>query len=145
MNRITFLVLFMLFAPCGTSRADIISLSDGSIFEGEPTRKEGKWLMFRVAKGTVGMMGKYVASVEEREPTADERTKLLRFKTGRYDVTLKADFMTPFENEVMDEGFVLADENPDMSDETMTRILGEKFDIPPIIVDMIYDKWFRMW
>ncbi|MCP4365536.1 MAG: hypothetical protein GY800_09600 [Planctomycetes bacterium] len=91
MNRTTFLPVFMLFLSCGTGLPDVVTLYVESIFEGELTKKEGKW------------------------------------------------------NEIMDEGFALADENPDMSDETMVGVLGKRFDVPPIIVDMIYYKWFRMW
>ncbi len=39
MNRVTLLVLFMLFAFCGSGLADVITLSEGSVFEGEPGEK----------------------------------------------------------------------------------------------------------
>ena len=144
MNRITFLVLFMVFAFCGTGIADVITLWEGSIFEGELVERKKDFVMLKVPEGPVGMPDEAVATIEDRVPTADEKAKSLRFKTERYDVTLQSDSMTPFEEEVIAETRVLLDEDPDMSDETITRITSEKFDLPTVIVNMILFKALSM-
>lgn len=144
MDRITFLVLFMVFAFCGTGTAAVITLWEGSIFEGELIEKKKDFVMLKVPEGTVGMPDEAVATIEDRVPTADEKAKSLSFKTERYDVTLQSDSMTPFEEEVIAETRVLLDEDPDMSDETITKITSEKFDLPTVIVNMILFKALSM-
>ncbi len=132
MNRATLLVFFMMFAFCSTSLADVITLNEGSVFEGEPVEKDEGWTVFRVAEGTVGMGDENIVSIEDRKPTADEKARLIRFKTERYDATYESDFVTPFEEDVM-RLYVFGCYKK-LSEKTCVEILAEKFDLPPIIV-----------
>ncbi|MEE9583996.1 MAG: hypothetical protein V3W51_00805 [Candidatus Brocadiales bacterium] len=144
MKKTIFLPFIMIFLSCGTGLADVITLWEGSVFEGELVKTEKDWVMFRIPEGSVGMPDEAVVTIEDREPTADEREKLIRFKTERYDVTIKSDSMTPFEEEVVAETIVLSDKNPDMPNETITKILAEEFNLPTMIVDMILLKALLM-
>ncbi len=144
MKKTIFLPFIMIFLSCGTGLADVITLWDGSVFEGKLVKTEKDWVMFRIPEGSVGMPDEAVVTIEDREPTADEREKLIRFKTERYDVTIKSDSMTPFEEEVVAETVVLSDKDPDMPNDTITRILAEEFNLPTMIVDMILLKALLM-
>ena len=96
MNRVTLLVLFLLFAPCGTSHADVVTLAEGSVFEGTVYEEDQLGYSFRVDGGIIVLLHPFVVSVENRTPTENERGRLIRFKTKRYDVTEEsADSMTP--------------------------------------------------
>jgi hypothetical protein len=142
MNRVTLLVLFLLFAPCGTSHADVITLEDGSVFEGKLDEKKEAMTWFKVVDGTVGLGDEKVVSVEDRKPTTDEKARLIRFKTERYDVTEEsADSMTLYEEEVLEE----SRRNSDTFDDAHVRIVAEKLDLPPIIVEMIFIKAWWPW
>ncbi len=143
-KRVTFLVLFMMFAFCGTGIADMITTWDGSVFEGTLVKTKKDWLMLKVPEGTVGMPDEAVVAIEDREPTADESARLIKFKTDRYDVTLQSDSITPFEEEVVAESNITLDENPDMPGATITKILAEEFNLPTVIVDMILFKALSM-
>ncbi len=136
--------MFMLFTSCVTGMADVITAWDGSVFEGEVVKTKKDFLMLKVPEGTVGMPNEAVVSIEERELTADESSRLVKFKTERYDVTLQSDSMTPFEEEVVVESNAVVDENPDMPDEAITGVLSQDFNLPTLIVDMILFKAFSM-
>ena len=145
MDKIALLVLFMLFAPCGTGLADVITLRDGSICEGELVKKqEGlRDKVFKVAGGTVSLgypdLSGAIVSIEDREPTADEKARLIRFKTERYDVTLESESFTPFEGDVID--LYWGDSwGRGLSSEAIEKILAEKFNLPQIIVVLILNK-----
>ncbi len=144
MYRTTFLVLFMLFTSCVTGMADVITAWDGSVFEGEVVQTKKDWLMIKVSGGTVGMPDEAVVSIKDRELTADESSRLVKFKTERYDVTLQSDSMTPFEEEVVTESNAVLDEDPDISDKAITKVLAQDFNLPTIIVDMILFKAFSL-
>ncbi len=150
MNKMALLVLFMLFAFCRTSHAheidlnvtmlDVITLNDGSVFEGRQVRKDEVETMFRVADGIVGIKSTDIVSVELRNPTADEKARLIRFKTERYDATYESDFVTPFELDVV-RLYVFGCEGK-LPEKTCVKILAEKLDLPPIIVQWILE--FKM-
>ncbi|MCP4366364.1 MAG: hypothetical protein GY800_13855 [Planctomycetes bacterium] len=144
MYRTTFLVLFMLFTTCVTGMADVITAWDGSVFEGEVVKTKRGWLMLKVPEGTVGMPDDAVVTIEEREPTADESASLVKFKTEDYNVTLQADSVTPFEEELVVESNAILDENPDLPDEAITVMLSQNHGLPTLIVDMILFKAFSM-
>ena len=129
MNKITLLVLFMLFAFCGSGLADVITLSEGSVFEGEPGEKKEAMTWFKVVDGTVGIGNRKIVSIEDRKPTADEKARLIRFKTERYDVTIESFSVTPFEEDLMDLYYSGLDQ--DLSSETRIKVLAEKFNMPP--------------
>ncbi len=141
MNRITLLVLFMLFAFCGAGLADVITLNDGSVFEGEVVEKDEVGTVFRVAGGTFGLLESKIVSIEDREPTADEKARLIRFKTERYDVTMEALSVTPFEEELIRLYFGCLAQ--DLSDEACRKMLAEKFNLPPIVVQEVLGS--KMW
>jgi hypothetical protein len=134
----------MLFTSCVTGMADVITAWDGSVFEGEVVQTKKDWLMLKVSGGTVGMPDEAVVSIKDRELTADESSRQVKFKTERYDVTLQSDSMTPFEEEVVTESNAVLDENPDISDKAITGILAQDFNLPTIIVDMILFKAFSL-
>lgn len=144
MYRTISLVLFMLFTSCVTGMADVITTWDGSVFEGEVVKTKKDWLMIKVPGGTVGMPDEAVVSIKDRELTADESSRQVKFKTERYDVTLQSDSTTPFEEEVVTESNAVLDENPDISDKAITGILAQDFNLPTIIVDMILFKAFSL-
>ena len=132
----------LIFLSCSTGLADVIILKDGSVFEGEVFEKDEGWTVFRVADGTAGLGGERVVSIEDKKPTADEKARLIRFKTGRYDVTEEsADSMTIYEEEVLEE----SRRNSDTFDDAHVRMVAEKLDLPPIIVEMIFIKARRPW
>ena len=137
MNRIALLVLFLLFAFCSTGLTDVITLYDESVFEGERV-KEKSSRMYKVADGTVLIVNMWIVSIEDREPTADEKARLIRFKTERYDVTCKSNSMTPLEVDVLDSFWDDIDQG--LSDEACVKNAAEKFNLSPIIVDMIIGK-----
>ncbi len=146
MNRITLLVLFMLFAFCGTSHADVVTLAEGSVFEGTVYEEDQLGYSFRVDGGIIVLLHPFVVSVENRTPTENERGRLIRFKTKRYDVTIKlgsleTGSLTPFEEEVMDELNTLAGIEPAIPYPTILSLVAEKFNLPTIIVLLIDDKW----
>lgn len=137
MNRITLLVLFLLLAPCGTGHADVITTFDGSVFEGQRV-KEKSSRMFKVAGGTVLIVNMWIVSIEDREPTADEKKRLLRFKTERYDVTWESNSMPPLEVDVLSSFW--DDIEQGLSDEACVKNAAEKFNVPQIIVELIVAK-----
>jgi hypothetical protein len=137
MNRVTLLVLFVVSAFCGTSTADVITTWDGSVFEGELGEKKEAMTWFKVVDGTVGIGNRKIVSIEGRKPTADEKARLIRFKTERYDVTNESFSVTPFEEDLMDLYYSGLDQ--DLSSETRIKILAEKFNMPPIIVQEILE------
>lgn len=137
MNKIALLVLFMLFAFCGSGLADVITLSEGSVFEGEPGEKKEAMTWFKVVDGTVGIGNRKIVSIEDRKPTADEKARLIRFKTERYDITIESFSVTPFEEDLMDLYYSGLDQ--DLSSETRIKVLAEKFNMPPIIVQEIIE------
>ncbi len=141
MNKLTLLVLFMLFAPCSTTLADVVTTFDGSVFEGEVVEKHEAMTTFKVADGTVGIGNTDIVSIEDRKPTADEKARLIRFKTERYDVTFESGSVTPFEEELMN--LYYSDLDQDLSSETRVKILAEKFNLPPIIVQHIIE--YKVW
>ena len=143
MKRATLLILFMLFAPCGTSVADVITLRDGSICEGTLFAEDEEGRFFKMDGGNVFFYFKDLVGIESRTPTENERARLIRFKTERYDVTHTGESMAPFEIEVEDEYHALKDRNPDMSYDSHEKLIAEKFNLPPIIVSMILEK--RYW
>jgi hypothetical protein len=124
--------------------ADVITTWDGSVFEGEVVKTKKDWLMIKVPGGTVGMPDEAVVSIKDRELTADESSRQVKFKTERYDVTLQSDSTTPFEEEVVTESNAVLDENPDISDKAITGVLAQDFNLPTIIVDMILFKAFSL-
>ncbi len=136
--------MFMLFTSCVTGMADVITAWDGSVFEGVVVKTQKDWLMLKVPGGTVGMPDEAVVSIKDRELTADESSRLVKFKTERYDVTLQSDSLTPFEEEVVTESNAVLDENPDISDKAITGVLAQDFNLPTIIVDMILFKAFSL-
>ena len=136
--------MFMLFTSCVTGMADVITAWDGSVFEGEVVQTKKDWLMVKVSGGTVGMPDEAVVSIKDRELTADESSRQVKFKTERYDVTLQSDSMTPFEEEVVTESNAVLDKDPDISDKAITGILAQDFNLPTIIVDMILFKAFSL-
>ncbi len=146
MNRATLLVFFMVFAFCGTSLADVITTFDGSVFEGELTRKdkEEDTMVFATTDGKVAMWYSDVVAIEDRVLTVDEGARLLNFKTEDYDVTLGYAYTTPLEERVTEEVDVLAEQDPDMSYKTRLRLVGEQFNLPPIIVSTILYKVIYM-
>jgi hypothetical protein len=127
----------MVFAFCGISHADVITLSEGSVFEGELGEKKEAMTWFKVVDGTVGIGNTDIVSIEDRKPTADEKARLIRFKTERYDITIESFFVTPFEEDLMDLYYSGLDQ--DLSSETRIKILAEKFNLPPIIVQEIIE------
>ncbi len=137
MKKALFLPFIMIFLFCGTSLADVITLNDGYVFEGEVVEKDEGWTMFRVADGTVDIENTDIVSVEDRKPTADEKARLIRFKTERYDATYESDFVTPFEEDVM-RLYVFGCYKK-LSEKTCVKILAEKLDLPPIIVRWILE------
>ena len=137
MNKLSLLVLVMVFAFCGTSLADVITTFDGSVFEGERV-KEKSSRRFKVAGGTVLIVDMWIVSIEDREPTADERKRLLRFKTERYDVTWESNSMPPLEVDVLNSFWDDIDQG--LSDEASVKNAAEKFDVPQLIVEMIVGK-----
>ena len=142
MNKIALLVLFMLFAFCGTSHADVVTLADGSVFEGTVYEEDQLGYSFRVDGGIIVLLHPFVVSVENRTPTENERGRLIRFKTKRYDVTEEsADSMTIYEEDVLEE----SRRNSDTFDDAHVKIVAEKLDLPPIIVEMIFIKAWRPW
>jgi hypothetical protein len=141
MKRVTLLVLFMVFAFCGTSVADVIILNEGSVFEGEVVEKDEVGTVFGVAGGTFGILESKIVSIEDRKPTADEKARLIRFKTERYDVTMESLSATPFEEELIRLYFGCLGQ--DLSDEACRKTLAEKFNLPPIIVQEIIGS--KMW
>ncbi len=144
MNKIALLVLFMLFAFCGTSTADVITTWDGSVFEGERSGNKEHPTVFIVAEGIISLPDEAIVSIEDREPTEEERARLLRFSTERYDVDVESTVMdgwiTPFEERVVDAFDALADKNPDMSNREIIRRVAKEFNLPPIIVYIIGAK-----
>ena len=145
MNRATLLVLFMLFAFCGTSRADVVTLAEGSVFEGTVYEEDQLGYSFRVDGGIIVLLHPFVVSVENRTPTENERGRLIRFKTKRYDVTtklgsLETGSLTPFEEEVMDELSTIASIEPAIPYPTILSLVAEKFNLPIIIVLLIDNK-----
>ena len=145
MKRVSFLVLFILFASCGTSRADVITTWDESIFEGSFVNETEDGKVFSVDSGTVFIYFQDLLGIENRTPTADERAKLISFKTGRYDVTNESETFTPFEDDVIGELYVSSEGNPDISDHSLARLVGQKYNLPPIIVELLMEKDFWMW
>jgi hypothetical protein len=127
----------MLFAFCGSGLADVITLSEGSVFEGEPGEKKEAVTWFKVVDGTVGIGNRKIVSVEDRKPTAEEKARLIRFKTERYDITIGSSFVTPFEEDLMDLYYSGLDQ--DLSSEIRIKVLAEKFNMPPIIVQEIIE------
>ncbi len=145
MKKALFLPFIMIFLFCGTSHADVITLKDGSICEGELVEKEEgiREKVFKVADGTVSLgypdLSGAIVSIEDRKPTADEKARLIRFKTERYDVTLESDSLTPFEEDLIDL-FWGDSWGRDLSGEAVEKILAERFNLPPIIVVLILNK-----
>ncbi len=137
MNKLSLLVLVMVFAFCGTSLADVITTFDGSVFEGERV-KEKSSRRFKVAGGTVLVVDMWIVSIEDRKPTADERGRLLRFKTERYDVTWESNSMPPLEVDVLNSFWDDIDQG--LSDEASVKNAAEKFNVPQLIVEMIVGK-----
>ncbi len=137
MNKIALLVLFMLFAFCSMTLADVVTTFDGSVFEGERVKSKSSE-RFKVAEGTVLIVDMWIISIEDRKPTADERGRLLRFKTERYDVTWESNSMTPLEVDVLSSFWDGIDQG--LSDEACVKNAAEKFNLPPIIVEMIVGK-----
>ncbi len=137
MNRIALLVLFIIFPFSGKGLADVITLYDGSVFEGERV-KEKSSRRYKVADGTVLIVNMWIVSIEDREPTADEKARLIRFKTERYDVTWESNSMTPLEVDVLN--LFWDDIEQGLSDEACVKNAAEKFNLPQIIVEMIVGK-----
>ena len=137
MKTAIFLLFTVMFLSCSTSVADVITLKDGSVFEGELGEKKEAITWFKVVDGTVGIGNRKIVSIEDRKPTADEKARLIRFKTERYDITIESFFVTPFEEELMDLYYSGLDQ--DLSSETRIKILAEKFNMPPIIVQEIIE------
>ena len=142
MKKALYLPFIMIFLFCGTSLADVITTFDGSVFEGELTRKdkEDDTMVFATTDGKVAMWYGDVVAIEDRVLTIDERAKLLKFKTEDYDVTLGYAYTTPLEERVTEEVDVLAEQDRDMSYKTRVRLVGEQFNLPPIIVSTIFYK-----
>ena len=136
--------MFMLLTSCVTGMADVITAWDGSVFEGEVVQTKKDWLMVKVSGGTVGMPDEAVVSIKDRELTADESSRQVKFKTERYDVTLQSDSLMPFEEEVVTESNAVLDEDPDISDKAITKVLAQNFNLPTMIVDMILFKAFSL-
>ncbi|MCP4366118.1 MAG: hypothetical protein GY800_12595 [Planctomycetes bacterium] len=146
MNKIALLVFFMVSTFCVTSHADVITLTDGSVFEGTVYEQEELGYSFSVDGGIVVLLRPFVASVENRTLTENERGRLIKFKTNRYDVTIKLGSLetgqlTPFEEEVMGELTALTDVEPAIPYPTILSLVAEKFNLPVIIVLLIDDKW----
>lgn len=144
MGRAVFLVFVLIFMSCCTSLADVITLRDGSIFEGNVIKETEEGKTFGVGYGTVFIYFAHLISIENRTLRDDEMAKLISFKTDRYDVTNEAESFTPFEEGVADEYYALREKNPDMPSDSLERLVAERFNLPPIIVNIILDKdmWF---
>ncbi|MCP4366119.1 MAG: hypothetical protein GY800_12600 [Planctomycetes bacterium] len=137
MKNAIFLLFPLIFLSCSTSVADVITLNDGSVFEGELGEKKEAMTWFKVVDGTVGIGNTDIVSIEDRKPTADEKARLISFKTERYDVTIESFFVTPFEEELMDLYYSVLDQ--DIPSEARVKVLAEKFNLPPIIVQEIIE------
>ncbi len=124
---------------------DVVTLWDGSVFEGSFIEETEDGKAFSVDGGTVFMYFVDLVAVEKRPPTDVERAKLIRFKTERYDLTNESEVFSPFEEEVITELYATAEANPDISDHDLARLVGGKSNIPPIIAELIMEKEFWLW
>lgn len=145
MKRAFFLTFVMIFLSCEITLADVVTLWDGSVFEGIYIKDTDDGKVFSVDEGTVFFYFPDLLGVENRTPTENERARFISFRTGRYDVTDASEDLSSFEGQVVDEFYALAEQNPDMSDHPLDRLVGEKFNIPPIIVEMIVEKEDFFW
>jgi hypothetical protein len=145
MKRIVFLSFIVVLLSCQITLADVVTLWDGSVFEGSFVGETDDGKTFSVDGGTVFMYFVDLVAVEKRPPTEAERAKLVRFKTERYDLTNESDDFLPFEEEVITGLYATSAENQDMSDHDLARLVGGKFNVPPIIVELIMEKEFWLW
>lgn len=127
----------------------IITLADGTSFEGDPILSDiVRSEKFRVDGGYIYINNKAlwkIINIEERRPTDEEREEFIVFKGEDYDVTFReggafSSRLSPFERSVAQEVQTIFDLYKNLSDEDCMKIVARKFDLPPTIVDMIFLK-----
>lgn len=106
---IVFIAFFILATTTGF--ADIIRLTDETIFEGTLYKETGLAYVFRVEGGyvKVGLVSLWpVADIEYRDPTPEELDKLIFFESPKYNVLRRpageflSDEILPYEREIED-------------------------------------------